>query len=115
MNGTWREAKDRKIRLPDIEACHLERYIQWLYTGAISIQPEAEVINMQNDRDEMQLSRTKYAILMDLYIMGHFLLDSAFRNAVVPEYRHRFVPRIHRRGHHVTWHTFYSSNMGQNA
>ena len=77
LNGSWKEAKDGKIRLPDANPCLFEHYSQWLYTGELDINLDKE------DATKEEIAAYNYEVLMRLYVMAHFLLDTAFRNVVV--------------------------------
>lgn len=67
MSRDWKEAREKRVMLPDTKVEVFEGYLQWLYTGQITItNPD-----------------TDYLELVTLYIIGDFLDDVAFRNATL--------------------------------
>ena len=76
VNGNWREAKDG-IRLPEVEVLPFDLYVRWLYTGEMDLD-----LSMEGDVTT-EIAGAVFAGLMDLYILGHFLLDPTFRNAAI--------------------------------
>lgn len=77
LNGAWREAKNGRINLPNVEPRAFECYIQWLYTGEVPVE-----FGKQGTTN-MEVAFVAYDLLMDLYMLGHFLLDAGFQNAVI--------------------------------
>jgi len=62
MNNDWRESRQRRITLLEIDPPDFEHYLQWLST-----------------HDHSFLDDTSFHQLAKLYILGDFLADSAFR------------------------------------
>lgn len=62
MNNHWKESKQNRITLVEIEVSEFEHYSQWLST-----------------HDHSYLSDMTFQQLAKLYILGDFLDDSAFR------------------------------------
>jgi hypothetical protein len=76
LNGNWRESKDREFTLPEFKPEIFEIYAQWLYTGRVLLSGTASSEDL-NYKATLSLTR-----LVKLYILGLFLLDTTFQNAV---------------------------------
>ncbi|EMC94153.1 hypothetical protein BAUCODRAFT_112939 [Baudoinia panamericana UAMH 10762] len=80
LNGAWKEASSKEVKLPDIMPDIFEIYLQWLYTG--------ELVYTDQDLNDMPggdiiLALAVYRALIRLAIAGDVLQDIPFRNAVV--------------------------------
>lgn len=80
-SGTWKEASEKAIKLPETTPLQFDTYINWLYTGEIPFAKSSEPFANNNERRAFAIG--SYDRLMELYEMGYFLLDATFRNAVV--------------------------------
>jgi hypothetical protein len=65
MSRDWKEALEKRVMLPETEVRVFEGYLQWLYTGDLTLS--------QNDLYEE----------IELYILGDFLDDAKFRNSLL--------------------------------
>lgn len=65
MSRDWKEAKEKRVLLPDTETTMFEGYLQWLYTGDLTFAGSVFV------------ETVKFSILDD------FLDDTSFRYAVI--------------------------------
>lgn len=70
LKNDWKEAHEKRIDLPGTKVVDLQSYLQWLYTGRIA----------ELNYDE---SPANSATLIRLYILGDYLGDSRFSNAVI--------------------------------
>jgi hypothetical protein len=74
MTHDWKEARERRVALPDTKVEDFEGYLQWLYTGDITFY--------SSNRD-LPLAR--------FYTAGDFLDDVKFRTAVLEAYMARLL------------------------
>ena len=74
-NGKWEEVTKNGIVLPDHEPITFEIYAEWLYSGDIVLDHDPP--------QTLQQSGIVLQQLMELYVLGQFLLDCSFKNAVV--------------------------------
>lgn len=65
MNRDWKEAKEKRVLLPEIETSIFEGYLQWLYTSDLTF---TESVSVE---------------LVKFFILGDFLIDASFRHAVI--------------------------------
>jgi hypothetical protein len=82
FDGDWRESHEKRVSLPEIKVCDFEVYLEWLYTG--------HVVNLD---DYMSLGPA----LIRLYVLGDFLSDDQFSNAVMDALireSQRWTPRL---------------------
>jgi len=91
LKGSWRESTDRVITLPAFEANHFGIYHLWLRSGKLhsKLSPEmsSQVYRAREPVDESvdaQLYKiaTELVVLLKLCHLGHYLLDTKFRDAV---------------------------------
>jgi hypothetical protein len=68
FGGEWRESHERRVSLPETKVADFEVYLEWLYTG--------QVVTLDKMKD---LGPT----LLRLYVLGDFLVDDRFCNAVI--------------------------------
>lgn len=80
FSGDWQEAANGTIDIQGFEPKTFDHYAEWLYTGRISLGACADPAF--NSPDDGTLD-DHYTMLMDLYVMGYFLLDRAFRNSII--------------------------------
>jgi hypothetical protein len=66
MSRDWKEAREKRVSLPDVEVRIFESYVQWLYTSELVTSGSSEAVDFAQ-----------------LYILGDFLDDLAFRHAVL--------------------------------
>lgn len=62
----WKESREKEVALPEINASDFEGYLQWLNTGEVTFSGEPSL----------------FAITR-LYVVGDFLEDAAFRDAIL--------------------------------
>ena len=79
FSGNWQEARDRTITVHDFEPEHFQIYAQWLYTKAFPLMVVGPPAYGKYD----QALSERFIFMAELYTMGFFLLDRAFRNAVI--------------------------------
>lgn len=70
LKNDWKEAREKRIDLPGTKVVDFQIYLQWLYTGRIAELNYAE-------------SPANSATLIRLCILGDYLGDSRFSNAVI--------------------------------
>lgn len=68
FSGEWRESHERSVSLPETKVADFEVYLEWLYTG--------QIVTLD---DRRHLGAT----LIRLYMLGDFLHDDRFSNAVM--------------------------------
>jgi len=71
LNRNWKEKKDNRIVLAEVHPDVFEGYLQWLNTGVIT--------------SSFPISKPTMFDLAELYILGDFLDDASFRNAVLDD------------------------------
>lgn len=68
--GLFKEAYEKTVRLPEIEPCHFESFLVWLYTQSLHHVQQRDV-----DRH--------YKALFELYFLGEKLQVRTLKNAIV--------------------------------
>lgn len=68
FSRNWRESRDGRVSLPETKVADFEVYLEWLYTGYVVTLDEL-----------WSLGPT----LLRLYLLGDFLIDDRFCNAVI--------------------------------
>lgn len=63
LSNDWKEAKDKRIQLANFAVRHFEIYLHWLYTKQLASQSEGDL---------------DYELLIPLYHIGDYLMDSNF-------------------------------------
>jgi len=96
LSHDWKEAEEKKISLPDCEPEIFEGYLQWVYTGEVVYCSE----------------RYKQALeLVKLWILGDFLGDQNFCDAVVGGLWAQQVPASPDAIKHLYNHTPHESHL----
>lgn len=73
LNGTWKEATERRVELPEDDPDVFTIYVSWLYWNQIPTIPTCE--SGQDDSEFLHLIQT--------YIFGDKIQDMAFQNTIV--------------------------------
>jgi hypothetical protein len=69
LSNGWKEAEEQRIRLLETQAATLEVYLHWMYTGHLIVElTQTESVSLQ---------------CVKLYILGDYLSDTVFCEAVV--------------------------------
>lgn len=76
MNNDWKESQQKRVTLKELDAAHFEVYLQWLSTHDRSFL------------EDFTLRR-----LAELYVMGDFLVDSAFRVDTLTRFTSKAIDR----------------------
>jgi hypothetical protein len=78
MRGPWQESQERSISLPCFDKRDFGIYLHWLLTGVIHSKQRT------NDPAESSLiaSYNELYRLPKLFELGHYLLDTSFRDAL---------------------------------
>jgi hypothetical protein len=74
MKHDWKEAQEQRVPLPDTKVHVFEGYLQWLYTSDFTFTSRAESNSMS-----------------EFFILGDFLEDLAFRNAVLDWFEAKYL------------------------
>jgi hypothetical protein len=69
--NTWKEARETRIVLAEVHPAVFEGYLQWLHTGVLT--------------SSFPIDKPSTFDLAEMYILGDFLDDKAFRNAVLDD------------------------------
>ncbi|CBX98816.1 hypothetical protein LEMA_P080550.1 [Plenodomus lingam JN3] len=69
LGRKWREAEDRIVKLPTLEAGDFRVYIQWLYTGRLHVVPATEVDSLLD-----------IATLAQAHLLGDYLQDTNYQD-----------------------------------
>ena len=80
LSKSWREGKDGRVKLPDDDADLVKVYLQFLYSGRISIPPMCTAAGLKCDDHE-----SVYFALAGLYALGEKLMDIKLKNQVIEE------------------------------
>jgi hypothetical protein len=67
----WKESRENRVTLAEVHPGVFEGYLQWLNTGTIT--------------SSFPIDKPSAFELVELYILGDFLDDAAFRNAVLDD------------------------------
>lgn len=73
-NGGFKEAKEKIVRLPDLEVATFKTYIHWAYVGDIA-SSVVDAIEQDKDGQKRMMEAVK------LYVAGDVLDDQQLRNA----------------------------------
>jgi len=79
INGNFKEAHDKLIRLPDCDADLFAIYVQWLYSGAIVLLDSSAL-------EQDPIGSAQRQLLIGLYVLGDKLRDTALRNMAIDCY-----------------------------
>lgn len=66
MPHDWKEAREKRVKLPEVTVEIFEGYLQWLYTGELTF-----------------IGPYKSSTVARVYILGDYLDDKAFRTAAL--------------------------------
>ncbi|KAK5695251.1 hypothetical protein LTR97_008757 [Elasticomyces elasticus] len=77
-NGGFKEAKDKIIRMAEVEPATFRSYLQWLYSRDVVVLTAAELAT--DVKDESLVSR-----LVKLYLLADVLADTLLRNRIIDE------------------------------
>ncbi|KAK0654592.1 hypothetical protein DIS24_g5050 [Lasiodiplodia hormozganensis] len=69
-NGNWKEARERRIELPEDEPECFDKYVQWLYFNELFVEER------KNDCEAL-----RWGDWLDAYLLGDKLLDQKFKDA----------------------------------
>lgn len=72
LHGDWKEAREKRIPLPEAKVADFQIYTEWMYTGRM----------VELDYYESG-GRSSSATLLRLYVLGDYLGDDRFSNAVM--------------------------------
>ncbi|KAK4542312.1 hypothetical protein LTR36_006965 [Oleoguttula mirabilis] len=98
LNGTWKEAKDKTVKLPKQEPGIFAVYLQWLYTGDLILcEATPEDLKDKPHEDRQSAALEHYGLLVPLAILADSLADSMLSNVVVDailrvKYNMHFAP-----------------------
>jgi hypothetical protein len=70
LEGDWKEAREKRIPLPEAKVADFQVYTEWLYTGCI--------VGLDKD-----MTGARGATLVRLHILGDFLGDNLFSNTII--------------------------------
>jgi poly(rC)-binding protein 2/3/4 len=97
LNGTFAEGLDQTVRLPEEKPETFEWFLQWLYTGALTVQPTINLVIparstthpfpqalLHLDGDlRNSAGSPKYFLLLDLYALSDRLLTTPLSNHIL--------------------------------
>lgn len=67
LGGDWKESHEKRISPPKARVSDFEMYLEWLYAGQVVL---------------LDRTRGRGVILVEMYLLGDFLIDDQFCNAV---------------------------------
>ncbi|KAL1642370.1 hypothetical protein SLS58_005444 [Diplodia intermedia] len=73
-NGNWKEARERRVELPEDTPECFDVYVQWLYSDQLFLKHEDE----ENDYEKID-----WDLFLGVYLLGDKLLDRKFKEACV--------------------------------
>ena len=74
MRGPWKESQERMVSLPNFDRKLFAVYLQWLLTGVVH--------SRQRGDDPLSALLQELVKLPELFNLGHYLLDTDFRDAL---------------------------------
>ena len=77
-SGKWVEATTQQVELPETKTARFEQYIHWLYEKEVLLESTSGFEYIKDVA--IVLSQEQ---LLELYVLGYFLMDTSFRNDVV--------------------------------
>lgn len=80
--------KDRQIKLPDQDAIAFEIYVNWLYSGAIDLWKDGEVVSTYktNCGRTYENGGARYSRIIQSFALGDYVNDHEFCNALIDAY-----------------------------
>lgn len=75
-SGNFSEAKDKIIRLPEIDVDNFVTYLQWVYTGTI-------ITGDEENADKSDYPKKSFYSYIKLYVLADQLDDMRLRNAIM--------------------------------
>jgi hypothetical protein len=90
LSGNWRESQKNGILLPEEQAVSFSTYLNWLYGGFIDLWEEGEAIPTYKDANgrEREDGGIHYHRITEAYLLGTFVGDDSFCNALIDSYFH---------------------------
>ncbi|KAH9809305.1 BTB/POZ fold [Teratosphaeria destructans] len=79
-NGGFEEAKDKIVRLPEVEPETFGCLLHWIYTGHIVVMNEEDI-----DATERQAPSLRYVALVELYALADKYGEPRLRNATIDQ------------------------------
>lgn len=70
LNNDWKEAREKRVPLPEVNPIDFEAYLEWLYTSQLTPSGNETVSE-------------RGTTLVRLYVLGEFLDDAKFCNAIM--------------------------------
>ena len=88
LKPEWRELKERKIELPNLDATAFSIYLNWLYGGFVDLWKEGEVLKKYKNQygKELEEAGRRYERILHSYILGDYLGDDIFCNGMIDSY-----------------------------
>lgn len=75
LNGSWRESRDKRIKLPTDRPACFDIWIQWIYSG--------HIYSKRGDEMTATIQNEEFNLLCGAYILGDMLQDDDFKDAVL--------------------------------
>lgn len=77
LNGNFKEKEEGVVRLPEQKSEDFALYVEWLYSGVVCSATEDDVEETEFEESE------EWCLLLDLYVLGDAIQDTAFQNTVL--------------------------------
>jgi hypothetical protein len=90
MNPNWKEGHEKRITISDHEPATFEGYLNWVYSERITLEESEELCGhcVDDNPEEAYCSREHLPELVDMFILGDYLNDLRFCNAIVDVVKH---------------------------
>lgn len=83
LRGEWKEAREKRVSLPETQASDFKVYLEWLYTDSIAMRDDPSAGTDGSSADKDGIPDTDGTTLVRLYVLGDFLGDDRFCNAII--------------------------------
>lgn len=87
MTQDWKEAREKRITIPDHDPAAFEGYLNWVYSKQITLKGDKQLCDhcIEDKVDEAGCLSTQSMELTNMYIIGDYLDDKRFCNAVMDD------------------------------
>jgi hypothetical protein len=84
LSGNWKEKEENTVKLPDHEPEDFGIYAKWLYAGRIFMSKSGDIYKTKNKQTGETIKNSlEYSRWGRLYMLGDFLQDIDFKDAIV--------------------------------
>ena len=85
----WKEAREKRIAIPDHDPTAFEGYLNWIYSKRITLKDNETLCECCEQRDPKKAECVDSQSLerVTMLLLGDYLDDAEFCNAVIDDYK----------------------------